>query len=34
MGRLQSGLGGTGGVARNLVEPGSVDGFIVPKFGL
>lgn len=33
MGRFQSGFRGTGVVARNLVEPGSVDGFIVPKFG-
>lgn len=33
--RLQSGLGGgTGVVARNLVEPESADGFIVLKFGL
>lgn len=34
MGRLQSGLGDKGVVARNPVEPGSADGFIVPKSGL
>lgn len=28
------GLGDTGVVARNPVEPGSADGFIVPKSGL
>lgn len=28
------GLGDTGVVARNLVEPKSADGFVVSKFGL